>query len=422
VSNNRLKIGYIMQADSVPMDVLSGPQLHVKAVVCGLQARGHQVRTVAIQHNRIQWSDDLVNWNPAEFRNSESRPFRAVESVLRGIQSRLRLPFIRLFDSFRFSDACVEALDGCDILYERCGILSYGGLIAARRMGLPIVLELNGDLIKEYQDLGIRLSRAQWVAINRITKLMYRRADRLVAVTEQLRSSLIARWKLDRSKVFAVQNGADLEVFLCPRDIEAVRLRHRIGDRPVVILVCSFEPWHGVDLLLDAFAELTSTNSQVKLVLVGDGRLRPLMERKAADLGLADRAVFTGKVEQAEVSSLLAIADVAVVCHHGTEAEAALSPLKLFEYMAAAKAIVATAGPSIERLIAHRVTGVIAPAGNPKELARAIAGLLEADQLRASLGQAARQVAIERHSWARTVTKLEGVLEGALRGKVRPPS
>ncbi len=60
MSNQRLKIGYLMQADSVPMDVVSGPQLHVEAVVQGLQRRGHEVRTVAIQHDRIRWSDDLV--------------------------------------------------------------------------------------------------------------------------------------------------------------------------------------------------------------------------------------------------------------------------------------------------------------------------------------------------------------------------
>jgi len=409
----RLKIGYLMQADSVPMDLVSGPQLHVRAVVRGLQGRGHDVRTVALQQNRTQWSDDLVSWHPATFDLSESRPFRLFESALRGIQSRLRLPFIRLFDSLRYSDACVAALAGYDALYERGGVLSYGGLIAARRLRIPLVMELNGDLLKEYHDLGIRLSKSQWVAINRITKSMYHRADRVVTVSETLRGRLIRGWRLDPTKVVTVPNGADIETFLNPRNVEGVRSRYGIGEGPIIILVCCFEPWHAVDLVLDAFARLAPRNSKPNLVLVGDGRLRPFMERKAADLGIGQRVIFTGKVEQAEVASLLAIAHVAVVYHRGSEADTALSPLKLFEYMAAGKAIAAAAAPSIERVITHRVTGLLVPTGNHAALASALAEMLQDDQMRAALGHAARQQAIEKHSWAKTVSEVETVLQDA---------
>jgi len=410
VPNERLKIGYLMQADSVPMDMVSGPQLHVKAVVQGLQQRGHEVRTVAIQHRQIQWSDDLANWQPAQFRRSESRAFRIAERAIRGIQSRLQLPFFRLFDSFRFSDACVAALAGRDVLYERCGILSYGGLIAARRLRIPLVLELNGDLLREYQELGIQLSATQWHVINRITRSMYRRADRLVAVSENLRQALIRDWHLDPEKVATVPNGADVEMFACPDRRDGARSRYGIKDGPLVILVCSFEPWHGVDLLLDAYAALASRSSRINLVLVGDGRLRPAMERKAADLHLGHRVVFTGKVAQADVASLLGVADVAVVCQRGSEAEAALSPLKLFEYMAAGKAIVAAGAPGIERIISDRVNGLLVPAGDPPALARAVAELIDNDALRGALGRAARKQALEKHSWARTAEQLESVL------------
>jgi len=410
-----LKIGYLMQADSVPMDVVSGPQLHVKAIVRGLQRRGHEVRTVAIQHEKIQWSDDLVNWQPAQFQQSESRAFMTVESAIRGVQSRLQLPFFRLFDSFRYSDACVAALEGYDVLYERCGILSYGGLIAARRLGVPLVLELNGDLLKEYHDLGTELSAAQWHMIHAITRSMYRRADRLVAVSENLREALIRDWRLDREKVLAVANGADIELFMCPGNSDAVRSRWGINGGPVVILVCSFEPWHGVDLLLEAFARLASRNTKIKLVLAGDGRLRPVMERRVEDLRLTRQVVFTGKIEQAEVASLLGIADVAVISQHGSQAEAALSPLKLFEYMAAGKAIVAAGATGIERVISNGVNGILVPAGDAPALAEAISAVLENEQLRASLGQAARQQAIEKHSWARTVERLESLLRGVVK-------
>jgi glycosyltransferase involved in cell wall biosynthesis len=410
VSHQRLKIGYLMQADSVPMDVVSGPQLHVQAVVRELERRGHEVRTVAIQHDQIQWSDDLVHWQSGRFRQSQSRAFRIVERAIRGTQSRLHLPFFRLFDSYRFSDACVTALNGYDVLYERCGILSYGGLIAARRLHIPLVLELNGDLLKEYQELGIQLSAVQWRIIKRVNRLMYRRADRLVAVSENLRQALIRDWDLDPGRVVTVPNGANVDLFGCPERRDGARSRYRINDGPIIILVSSFEPWHGVDLLLEAFASLAWRYSKINLVLVGDGRLRPAMERKAADLHLGRCVVFTGKVPQRDVASLLGIADVAVVCQHGSEAEAALSPLKLFEYMAAGKAIVAAGTPAVKRIINDRVNGLLVPAGDPLVLAKTIAELIDDAQLRAVLGHAARKQAIEKHSWIHTVERIEDVL------------
>lgn len=412
-----LKIGYLMQADSVQMSTISGPQLHVKAVVQGLKQRGHQVRLVAIQNGQIQWTDDTVNWYPTEFGYSESRSFRRIESVLRGIQSRLHLPFLRLFDSYRFSDACVAALAGYDILYERYGILSYGGLIAARRLGIPLIFEINGDLLEEYVQLGLQLSRPQWAILHLATRVMYNKAARLVPVSEILEQGIVQRWGIDPKKVNVIPNGADIDKFIYANGATGTQLRHQIGDGPVIIFVGSFEPWHGVDLLLDAFASLVSSKPEARLVLVGDGRLRSEMESRVASLDLRDRVIFTGMIDHSEVASLLKTADIAVIYHRGTKAETALSPLKLFEYMAAGKAIVAPAVSNIERLLTHRVTGLLIPPGNPEALANALVELLENEQLRSTLGKAARQQAIDKHSWTRTISELEVIMYELVDGR-----
>jgi hypothetical protein len=102
MNQGRLKIGYIMQANAVDMSVVSGAQQHVKAVIGGLEKRGHRVRVVAIQQGQIQWTDDLSEWHSAEFGFSESRLLRLIESPVRAIQSRLQLAFLRFFDSYRF--------------------------------------------------------------------------------------------------------------------------------------------------------------------------------------------------------------------------------------------------------------------------------------------------------------------------------
>ena len=131
-SPQKLRIGYVMQTGSPDLSSPSGPQMHIYETIHGLQRLGHQVRTVAIQNEQIVWSDDLKCWSPVKFGLSQMRAFRLFESALRRIQTELRLPFLGLFDSFRFADACYQTLKGYDILYERHGWMGYGSVIASR--------------------------------------------------------------------------------------------------------------------------------------------------------------------------------------------------------------------------------------------------------------------------------------------------
>jgi len=405
-----MKIGYLMQADAVDMSKVSGPQLHVEAIVQRLKKRGHLVRMVASHNGQIVWSDDLVQWKPAVLGFSDIRTFRIFESVLRGLQNRLGLPFLRLFDSYRFSDACVSALIGYDVLYERYGMISYGGLIAAKRLGIPCVYEINGDLIEEYHQLGIHLSNAQWAVIKFITKLMMRQVDHIVAVGETIKNRYVCRWQLDNSHISVVTNGFDVEHFIKSKKQEDIRSRYLINNGHVVIYVGSFQPWHGVDLILEAFSQLLITKTETNLILVGNGPLRSEIEKRVKALSLENSVYFTGTVPHSDVASLLNIADVAVIYHRNSAAEIVETPLKLFEYMAAGKAIVAPSVKNMERVLTHRVTGLLVPPDDPRALAISINELLEDSQLRTALGQAAREQALQKHSWDRAAFEIETIL------------
>lgn len=407
-----LKIGYVMQADSVEMTKVSGPQLHVKAVVQGLVARGHSVRTLAVQQDRTvtMWSDDLTTWQPAELSISKSQWFSVTESIMRGVQSRLRLPFIRLYDSRRFAEACATSLLGCEILYERFGWLSYGALMAAKRMSIPLVYEVNGDLAEEYQQLGIKLTRLQWFVINVVTKRMFEQADQVIAVSETLRERIIKRWRIDPSKVTVVANGAHVDKFLDSHKAEEARERCPLQEAPVVMFVGGFQPWHGIDLLVEAFGRIAAAVPRAKLILVGDGPVRNEIRRFADRLQLGERVVMPGTVAHEDLPALLNTAHVVVVNPRVSRVSIAQSPLKLFEYMAAGKAIVAPVTSEAERFLTHGVNALLVPPNDPDALANALLELLERDQMRLALGQAARRQAIEKHSWDHTVFELEAIL------------
>lgn len=412
----KLKIGYIMQANAADMSTVSGPQLHVKAVFEGLEKRGHQLRMVAIQREQTQWTDDIQRWNPAQFGVTERLPFRVMEKVVRGIQGRLHLPFWRFFDSYRFSDACVAAFKNFDLLYERDGTICYGGLLAARRLGIPLVIEVNGDLVEEWRQLGVQMSKSQWATVHFITRQFYKSVSHIVAVGDTIKQRLIQRWGLNANNISVVRNGAEIDLFLKAQPHPNTRTRFGIGPGPVVMFTGSFQPWHGVDLILEGFRQIAATLPEPQMVFVGDGGLRPELEKKVQAYGLTNRVVFTGRVSHADVVQLLQIADVAAIYHRSEAADIVETPLKLFEYMAASKAIVAPAVPNMQRILTDGVHACLVPPDQPAALAQAVIALLQNAPQRAAFGQAVRQEAITKHSWDRAVGELEAVFAETLSG------
>lgn len=393
-----LAIGYVWQHDTNRTPAVSASVLHLNAVVRALQSRGHRVRTMTLRDNRPSWSDDLETWTVCA---PHDRP-PAHESAIRGLQRRLHLPYLNLFDSERFARACAASLQASDVLYERFWIMNSGGVIAARRLGIPIVLEINGDVLEEYDALGIAISKSQRLALVRLNRWIFRRASHIVTVSEALRARMIERWQLPPEKVTSVHNGADVERFASLSSATQARSE----DRQTIVFVGSFKPWHGLAQLVSAFAELASDHPGARLLLVGDGPLRREIESQGALLGLSDRVELTGAVPHDEIPHLLARADVAVV---GGDRWAFASPLKLFEYMAAGKAIAAPAASNIREVLEDGVSGLMYDPDDQGSLPATLDRLLRDGALRARLGAEARRVALARHSWSASSATLEEI-------------
>lgn len=400
-----LKIGYVMQNDCPEMSEISGPQAHVKAVINGLERRGHRLRVVASQHGRVQVSDDLVTWWPGTGESDGTTAFHVTERLVRGIQRRLHLPFVRFFDSRHFSERCVSALLGYDVLYERYGLLNSGGLMTASRLGIPLILELNGDIVDEYAHLGIRLSRAQWAVIHVVTALTLAKATHVVSASgHQLRERIVHRWHVDPSKVSVITNGADYELFSTPRDPDVIRYKYGLGKSRVVAYVGSFETWHGIDVLIRAFKGVRLQRADTLLVLVGDGPRRSQAAHLVERVGLSGYVVFTGKLKLEGVAEILSVTDVATSPYQNF---VETFGLKTPEYMAAGKAIVTSAVNKQHALLQHMRTGILVEPGDETQLAEGILLLLSDGTLRVRMGQDAQAQARSAHTWDHTAAKIE---------------
>ena len=169
-------------------------------------------------------------------------------------------------------------------------------------------------------------------------------------------------------------------------------------------------PWKGVDVLLEAVARTRGVNALIVGGHEQEGD-RARLESAAARLGITERVTFTGHVEPSRVADLLKRATILVLPNTPSAASSHFtSPLKLFEYMAAGRAIVASDLPAIREVLEHDRNALLVAAGDPDALARGIERLCtDRDCAMRLARQAFNDVA--DYSWARRADRLERLLD-----------
>ena len=413
-----LTIGHLIQG-GFNFQSTYGSKVNSLALLKALHSLGHNASLLALQGNRrvIEFRDGWGGPEPKALGLSGSTSFKFAEGIARFIQSKLSLPYSGLFDSFRFREACLKYLSQCDVFHERYTVMGLGGTWAARKLSIPLILEVHADIINQEMPLHKNpLLGMQRYLAELTTQRCFRQAAKIVVVSRAVGESLQTYWRVPAEKIVIVPNAVDLELFTCDARRPEVRAELGLTNEPVVMFTGSFQPWHGLDRLIEAFAKVTSEIPAAKLVLVGDGVTvsRAELEGQARQLGLENNIVFTGGVSYSRIPALLSVADVAVAPYPDLSAELWFSPLKLFEYMAAAKAIVASRVGQTAEVLKDGRTGLLVKPGDTEALGKAIIKLLKEQYLRLRLGQNAHEEAVKKHSWKFRAEKLEEIYRSVL--------
>jgi glycosyltransferase involved in cell wall biosynthesis len=272
-----------------------------------------------------------------------------------------------------------------------------------------VVYESHGYAPSEAADRHARLSGAAPASAAKRARLdarerrVWREADGYATITAALAAELADRF--GPRDVAVVPDGVALD--------EACTPAPRVSSgASTVVYAGHLYPWKGVGTLLDALPLLPG----VQATVVGGHPKEPDLERlqdRAAQLGVGDRVRFTGLVEPPCVAALLGEADVLVLPNVQTTISAAYtSPLKLFEYMAAGRPIVASDLPALREVVDEESAVLVEP-GRPDALAAGIARLLDDRGLGHRLAARARLL-VEEYSWAKRAERLERLMEEAI--------
>lgn len=299
-------------------------------------------------------------------------------------------------------------------VYQRHALMSYAGLALARRFGVPLVLEYNGSEIWVARHWGEPL-REEALA-ERAERTALRGAD-LVSVVSRPLAEEVAAMGVDPARIMVNPNAVDPDLFSPQVDGGAVRRRHGLGDALVFGFIGTFGPWHGAEVLAEAFCDLLAARPdlapRIRLLLIGDGTRLSAVRRILAERGGLAAAAFTGLVDQHEGPAHLAAADILVSPHvpnpDGTPFFG--SPTKLFEYMAMGRPVVASSLGQIAEVLDDGRTALMVPPGDRAALAAAMARLADDAALRARLAAAARAEAVAHHTWRAHVARILARLE-----------
>jgi len=276
-----------------------------------------------------------------------------------------------------------------DLVYERYSLFSYSAMEYARAKGVPGVLEVNAPLIEEQARYRTLVDRN---GAEHAARRVFKAASILVAVSEEI-AAYLERFPEAQGRVQVVANGVDPDRFRPARTAEAP------GSRPFTVgFVGSLKGWHGLPNLAEAFARLTTRAADARLLIVGDGPERERLEQALRDRNVLNATMFTGAVSHDQVPALLESIDVAVAPYPKL-ANFYFSPLKIYEYMAAGLAVVASGAGQVAQLIDDGVTGLLYEAGDVDGLLEALDRLRRDPQLRVSLGKSAREAILRGHTW-----------------------
>ncbi len=383
-----MRIAFVLADPGIPVFGTKGASVHVQAVVTVLLRHGHEVELFC----RRPGDAASARGPLAEaIRDERLRIHDAGRPAASRPEDRERL----LIDGDADVRRALEAADTerpFDAVYERYALFSRAGADFALARALPFVLEVNAPLpIEQARHRGLVHAAEADENARRVLEA----ATVAVCVSEPV--AAWARAVAPGARLAVEPNGVDPERFSAP----AAR-----DDEPFTIgFVGTLKPWHGTEILIDAFDLVAAARPDARLVLVGDGPERAELERRARRLAIRDRVVFTGAVEPDAVPAHLAGLHVAVAPYPAGDEEAYFSPLKVIEYMAAGLAVVASRVGQLPALVDDGRTGVLVPGSDAVRLAEALLALAGDPERRRAMGRAARAEVEATRTWRHIVER-----------------
>lgn len=313
----------------------------------------------------------------------------------------------------------VASLTRPDVLHAHSPALNaLAALRVGRSLGLPVVYEIRAFWEDAAVDHGTSTENGMRYRLSRaLETYVATRADAVTTICEGLRADIEQRG-VPANNITVIPNAVNIGHFdpARARDTQLARSLG-LGGGPVLGFIGSFYAYEGLDLLLAALPALVRACPPLRLLLVGGGPEEEHLKQRAAQLGVQDKVVFTGRIAHERVASYYSLLDMLVYPRLPMRLTELVTPLKPLEAMAQGRLVLASNVGGHRELIEHGKTGMLFEAGSAGALIDAVLSLLAKPECWQPLRVAAREFVASERTWAASVARYAPLYKGLLERK-----
>ncbi len=295
-----------------------------------------------------------------------------------------------------------------DIIYTR-GSQCIFTIPLAKLFGLPMIVEINGLFLDEWlmerRPSGIH----KWITYVKgvLNDKTFKYADHLVVVTPKIKKVLEVEYKINPEKMSVIENGANTELFR-PMNTKEARKELKLNEtHNYICFVGNIVEWQGIQYLIKASPYILEEHPNTFFLIVGDGPFRESLTQLVEQLGVSDSFIFTGAKPYTTVPLYINASDLCVAPFiKERNIRIGFSAIKLYEYLACGKPVVASGIEEVQKLLAESKSGICVCPESPHKLAKATIGLLRDPSLKESMGENGRRHIVENCSWESVARKV----------------
>ena len=370
-----MKIAYLCTDAGIPILGTKGASVHIRETASALRMLSSEIFVIAMKRD-----SEIIN--DFEVPIYEISPFTS---------KKLGSDFRKILNNVRFYLEAKRIIERekPQVLYERYEMYGIAGILLARKFHLRHVLEINGPLLwgpkRRYKFLRLA---------NFWEKKVFQSTRAIIVPTDNLKE-YVTRHGVEEKKVYQNPLGASLARFCPQKQDEDLRNQLGLKDSIVVGFLGMLAPRQGLEVLVEAAKDLSSKMPTLKYLIVGEGHRFPSLKEMVKQYDLSGKFVFTGGVSYEKIPQYLGIMDITVLPSMSSYS----SPVKIFEYLAMAKPVIAPARGQVERIFKDGHHCILIPPGDKKELEYAIVRLGKDKSLREKLGKNARREIEKNYTW-----------------------
>ncbi len=353
------------------------------------------------------WSDDIHLDQPffingVQIFTSNERKILPSMFMLFKIFNKFPSIILRMVDSYK-----IFKQGNYNMIFVRDDV--FDGLVAyyiKKRYDVPFVFALSNPLEQQLQYHRIT-SKKYLVSyypicliykfIKLIAPRLLSKADLIMPISKWLGEDLVSHG-IPPKKIMPLPEGVDLEIFRC-QDDKNISQKYNLEGSKVIIYVGTLGKGRFLDFLIQVFSQIRNKRADVKMLIVGDGDGKEDLQRICVDLGIDNGVIFTGQIPMHEVPSFIAISDIGVSPLPPFSFYKISSPIKLFEYMAMGKPVVANEEILEHKEVLELSSGGILVSYKSESFSDAIISLLDNPEKALELGKCGQSWVLKNRTY-----------------------